>query len=168
MEAWCPGAESNHRHRDFQSRALPTELPGRRSPPKGGPRKARAGYRGSIPACPGAEPRVSRKRTGASRASRDVELRKRSGPRFPQQTDTTFASGRSHASRRGALVMHNPAIRGMIEHRARPVVQRSASAIRAVIWACAFGAPAARPQSSSSRSRGAGASSSSVSTAGIE
>ena len=27
---WCPGAELNHRHRDFQSRALPTELPGRR------------------------------------------------------------------------------------------------------------------------------------------
>jgi hypothetical protein len=25
---WCPGAELNHRHRDFQSRALPTELPG--------------------------------------------------------------------------------------------------------------------------------------------
>ena len=25
---WCPGEESNHRHRDFQSRALPTELPG--------------------------------------------------------------------------------------------------------------------------------------------
>jgi hypothetical protein len=25
---WCPGAESNHRHADFQSAALPTELPG--------------------------------------------------------------------------------------------------------------------------------------------
>ncbi len=32
---WCPGAESNHRHCDFQSHALPTELPGRRGPPKG-------------------------------------------------------------------------------------------------------------------------------------
>ena len=27
---WCPGAESNHRHCDFQSHALPTELPGLR------------------------------------------------------------------------------------------------------------------------------------------
>ncbi len=25
---WCPGAESNRRHKDFQSFALPTELPG--------------------------------------------------------------------------------------------------------------------------------------------
>ena len=25
---WCPGADSNHRHEDFQSTALPTELPG--------------------------------------------------------------------------------------------------------------------------------------------
>ena len=35
---WCPGAGSNHRHRDFQSRALPTELPGHLRPcrsPKG-------------------------------------------------------------------------------------------------------------------------------------
>ena len=35
---WCPGAESNHRHCDFQSHALPTELPGptcrRRSAPR--------------------------------------------------------------------------------------------------------------------------------------
>jgi hypothetical protein len=28
MSAWCPGAELNHRHCDFQSHALPTELPG--------------------------------------------------------------------------------------------------------------------------------------------
>ncbi len=28
VEEWCPEAESNHRHKDFQSFALPTELPG--------------------------------------------------------------------------------------------------------------------------------------------
>jgi hypothetical protein len=28
LSLWCPGAESNHRHADFQSAALPTELPG--------------------------------------------------------------------------------------------------------------------------------------------
>ncbi len=26
---WWPGVELNHRHEDFQSSALPTELPGR-------------------------------------------------------------------------------------------------------------------------------------------
>lgn len=27
-EKWCPGAESNHRHDDFQSSALPLSYPG--------------------------------------------------------------------------------------------------------------------------------------------
>ena len=31
MISWCRGAESNHRHRDFQSLALPTELPRHKS-----------------------------------------------------------------------------------------------------------------------------------------
>ena len=29
FKIWCPEAESNHRHADFQSSALPTELSGR-------------------------------------------------------------------------------------------------------------------------------------------
>ncbi len=32
-EEWCPGVESNYRHHDFQSCALPTELPGHRRTP---------------------------------------------------------------------------------------------------------------------------------------
>ena len=31
---WCPRAESNHRHEDFQSSALPTELPGHKTSDK--------------------------------------------------------------------------------------------------------------------------------------
>ena len=34
-KVWCPGAESNHRHGDFQSPALPTELPGQMATRKG-------------------------------------------------------------------------------------------------------------------------------------
>src|SRR6478736_6622732 len=47
---WCPGAGSNHRHCDFQSHALPTELPGHTRGPKG--RVERAVYREVGSACP--------------------------------------------------------------------------------------------------------------------
>ena len=50
---WCPGAESNHRHCDFQSHALPTELPGRL------PTSRRSGSRligGLAAPCPGRAP----------------------------------------------------------------------------------------------------------------
>ena len=43
MRRWCPGAELNHRHTDFQSVALPTELPGR---------SATGAYRGGSGRCP--------------------------------------------------------------------------------------------------------------------
>ncbi len=56
LEKWCPGAESNHRHADFQSAALPTELPGhgRRSPAgrsaedRREPARKRVGYSTSL------------------------------------------------------------------------------------------------------------------------
>ena len=35
VQEWCPGAGSNHRHCDFQSHALPTELPGHFPRPRG-------------------------------------------------------------------------------------------------------------------------------------
>ena len=52
----CPGAESNHRHGDFQSPALPTELPGRVTPRAADSRtRGRAGIgRGATPVKRGA------------------------------------------------------------------------------------------------------------------
>ncbi len=49
VQEWCPGAGSNHRHCDFQSHALPTELPGRR--PERCPGRAPV-YSETGPRCP--------------------------------------------------------------------------------------------------------------------
>lgn len=48
---WCPGAESNHRHCDFQSHALPTELPGHPCEARRASVGARR-YRGMAAGCP--------------------------------------------------------------------------------------------------------------------
>ena len=68
-EAWCPGAESNHRHCDFQSHALPTELPGRA--PREGPKPIeRAVYSGLGAACPpGFAKWLRRARPGCAQAA---------------------------------------------------------------------------------------------------
>jgi hypothetical protein len=50
LKRWCPGAGSNHRHCDFQSHALPTELPGHTREPKR--RGERAVYREVGRTCP--------------------------------------------------------------------------------------------------------------------
>ena len=73
LKSWCPGADSNHRHADFQSAALPTELPGRgrRAPrlirksawPVEPPRAARPGPRQPSGATPRPGPR---RRAGGS------------------------------------------------------------------------------------------------------
>jgi hypothetical protein len=51
-DEWCPGAESNHRHCDFQSHALPTELPGRQSPLEVSGQAERGRYKGPPLHCP--------------------------------------------------------------------------------------------------------------------
>src|SRR6056297_752222 len=44
---WCPGAESNHRHEDFQSTALPLSYPGTgRTAGPFGCRRSRRAWRG--------------------------------------------------------------------------------------------------------------------------
>src|SRR5437868_15338371 len=46
---WCPGAELNHRHTDFQSVALPAELPGHAA-------WTGAAYKMRRPRCPAHQP----------------------------------------------------------------------------------------------------------------
>src|SRR6267378_8656097 len=49
-KSWWPRPESNQRHTDFQSAALPTELLGRTGAPGVGVRKRSADYKGNSPA----------------------------------------------------------------------------------------------------------------------
>ena len=86
---WCLGADSNHRHADFQSAALPTELP-RPSPRCKRPSRAGSGvYRQGpypCPECPTAPPvipheaqrRCGTQETGYGAVVREPELCNRS------------------------------------------------------------------------------------------
>ena len=91
---WCPGTELNCRHRDFQSRALPTELPGRRTRRLTAGQWKALGYRNSTPPCPDAEaagflfainafPRLRRATANCSREER------RPHPRPPSRGSST-------------------------------------------------------------------------------
>ncbi len=90
---WCPGAESNHRHTDFQSVALPTELPGRA--PRALSRCARAAARRRVDSrerrpCP-ATSRGVRRRDQVSRGL-DAPL-SRSRPRSSSSISSSSAAG---------------------------------------------------------------------------
>ena len=105
----------NHRHRDFQSRALPTELPGRRARPDGG-RESAGGYRGSFRAV---------QTSGRGRKPPDVRT---SGPLplFPCGNSRTGSDGRSDHPLRLA-----PCSRGiLLGARPTPGRRRAAPALR--------------------------------------
>ncbi len=63
---WCREPDSNWRHRDFQSRALPTEL----SRPDGQPAVGCPSAQGTIPRASNCEQRRRRRRAGSSAARR--------------------------------------------------------------------------------------------------
>ena len=67
---WWPGAESNCRHADFQSAALPTELPGQGIPPSGGREGPVLKRRATV-----ASSRDCARRIGPLRAQRRFPLR---------------------------------------------------------------------------------------------
>src|SRR5262245_6296273 len=59
-EVWCPGTELNRRHRDFQSLALPTELPGHPRAQTGPRSLTESPHRGNVGLVPFEDPRVPR------------------------------------------------------------------------------------------------------------
>jgi hypothetical protein len=92
VQEWCPGAGSNHRHCDFQSHALPTELPGRRAGPRACERRVIVRQGGPVhPATPAASPGAASLHgpladgpsDGKSRAFRLGQVQPASAPHIP-------------------------------------------------------------------------------------
>ena len=116
MKEWCPGLESNQRHHDFQSCALPTELPGHRVRAAGGAKRAlyanspakSTGSAASPKAakCPASRPLPARRRpvSGSSRAAsgrgrgRRTAWSRTAGIRSPS-ADRIRGSGPCHAQK---------------------------------------------------------------------
>src|SRR5690606_22532991 len=71
---WCPGTESNRRHCDFQSHALPTELPGQVR----GPARVPGSAVGASADGPGARPWAA----GAGALDDVFRVRRRAGHRL--------------------------------------------------------------------------------------
>src|SRR3979411_3434909 len=108
-ELWWPRPESNQRHTDFQSAALPTELLGRTGAPGVGVRKRSADYKGNSPARQeypevAAVPRFTDSKVNESKAPATKRWRRiarrcavwcvesRAGPRGPARTQQLRAN----------------------------------------------------------------------------
>src|SRR5579862_9337031 len=96
---WCPGAESNHRHCDFQSHALPTELPGRLNPRDArGKRKRRVIAGSRFQAKRRAEPIFELSEVAQRRLVTHVDAMGKSARRgYRKQIDAALGMARLHA-----------------------------------------------------------------------
>jgi hypothetical protein len=94
---WWPGSESNQRHADFQSAALPTELPGQRAVRPRGPNSSgtvAGGARIKTAACEGVK---AKGRSGCASALVLAQQRDDGSARF-QALSHGFVSVRPHAT----------------------------------------------------------------------
>src|SRR5262245_1609437 len=102
-KSWWPRAESNRRHRDFQSRALPTELPGH-----GRPRVAGREGRGEAARGEAALPDRGYDDSAAGSASAPAGSACAAGSMWTDSTTADFGYGRSLGPQRPYLSISRP------------------------------------------------------------